>query len=390
MPKAKRLAVAAGVTLAATLALAPAASAAARTTTATDAMGAGCGCSHGGHDAVFVQTDNPLGNQIVAYRRAEDGTLSWDGIYNTGGLGGVLSGSVVDHLASQGSLTYDPRHALLYAVNAGSDTVSVFSVDGRRLILRQVVHSGGHFPVSVAAHDDIVYVLNALSGGSVQGYRVEGGRLVAVPGWHRELGLDPNATPQFVNTPGQVGFTGGGSQLVVTTKANGNAVDVFRLGQAGGIVGAPVVNTEPATVPFAFADAGPRHLFLTQAGPNTVATVRIDRDGTATQESVAATGQAATCWVTTVGDFLFASNAGSSTVSGFRIAPDRQLIPLGATATDPGTVDSAASPDRRYLYVQTGGEGIVDEFKINPDGSLTPIGTQPVPNAVGGEGIVAL
>jgi 6-phosphogluconolactonase (cycloisomerase 2 family) len=379
--KAKRLGVAAGVTLAAALALAPAASGAAS---------AGCGCSHGGRDAVFVQTDNPLGNQIVAYRRAEDGTLSWAGIYNTGGLGGVLSGSVVDHLASQGSLTYDPRHSLLYAVNAGSNTVSVFSVDGQRLALRQVVRSGGHFPVSVAVHDDVVYVLNALSGGSVQGYRVEGGRLSAVPGWRRELDLDPNATPQFVNTPGQVGFTGGGSQLVVTTKANGNAVNVFQLDKAGGIVGAPVVNMEPGAVPFGFADAGPRHLFLTQAGPNAVATVRVDRNGTATQESVADTGQAATCWVTTVGDFVYASNAGSSTLSGFRIAADRQLTPLGATATDPGTVDSAASSDHRYLYVQTGGEGIVDEFKINPDGSLTAIGTQPVPNAIGGEGIVAL
>jgi hypothetical protein len=55
----------------------------------------------------------------VAYHRASDGTLSPAGTYATGGLGGVLAGSVVDHLASQGSLSYDPWHALLYAVNAG-------------------------------------------------------------------------------------------------------------------------------------------------------------------------------------------------------------------------------------------------------------------------------
>jgi hypothetical protein len=35
-----------------------------------------------------------------------------------------------DHRASQGSLTADPRHGLLYAVNAGSDTISVFAVHG--------------------------------------------------------------------------------------------------------------------------------------------------------------------------------------------------------------------------------------------------------------------
>ena len=99
------------------------------------------GASH----AVFVQTDNTSGNQVVAYHRAPDGTLRRAGTYGTGGLGGILAGSVVDHLASQGSLTYDPWHSLLYAVNAGSDTVSVFAVRGDRLALRQVVSSGGSF-----------------------------------------------------------------------------------------------------------------------------------------------------------------------------------------------------------------------------------------------------
>ena len=82
-------------------------------------------------NVVFVQTDNTAGNQVVAYDRAPGGTLSLAGTYNTGGLGGQLSGSVVDHLASQGSLTYDQRNNLLYAVNAGSNTVSVFSVQRR-------------------------------------------------------------------------------------------------------------------------------------------------------------------------------------------------------------------------------------------------------------------
>src|SRR5689334_4752246 len=84
--------------------------------------------SHGAHalgadHVVFVQTDNTAGNQVVAYDRADNGTLTLADTYNTGGLGGVLNGSAVDHLASQGSLTYDRNNALLYAVNAGSNTV---------------------------------------------------------------------------------------------------------------------------------------------------------------------------------------------------------------------------------------------------------------------------
>ena len=96
----------------------------------------------GADHAVFVQTDNPAGNQIVAYHRNVNGTLVLAGTYPTDGLGGVLNGSAVDHLASQGSLTYDSLHDLLYAVNAGSNSVSVFSVHGDQLALRQVIPSG--------------------------------------------------------------------------------------------------------------------------------------------------------------------------------------------------------------------------------------------------------
>ena len=66
-----------------------------------------------------------------------------------------------------------------------------------------------------------------------------------------------------------------------------------------------------------------------------------------------------------------------------------QLALIGTTATDPGTVDAAASPDGQFLYVQTGGNGIVDGYQVGRNGSLSPIGSVTVPGAVGGEGIVA-
>ncbi len=204
----------------------------------------------GGNHVVFVQTDNTSGNQVVAYDRAADGALTWSHTYDTGGLGGVLTGSVVDHLASQGALTYDQRNNLLYAVNAGSNTVSVFSVWGDQLTLRQVVKSGGSFPVSVAVHGNLVYVLNAENGGTVQGYVAAFGHLLPLPGSGRALGLNAAATPQFTNTPGQVAFSPSGSQLIVTTKANGSAIDVFGVGYFGYLSAAPVVNAEPGAVPF--------------------------------------------------------------------------------------------------------------------------------------------
>lgn len=339
--------------------------------------------------AVFVQTDNTAGNQVVAYHRAADGTLSQAGIYPTGGLGGQLAGSVVDHLASQSSLGYDPRHDLLYAVNAGSNTISVFAVNGDRLSLRQVTGSGGEFPVSVAIHGDLVYVLNAENGGSVQGYTAFGDHLAPIPGSNRALGLDPNATPQYTNTPGQVAFSPDGAQLVVTTKANGNDIDVFGVSADGGLSAAPAVNNEPGAVPFAIAFDRAGHLVITEAGPSVLATFTLHGNGVVSPISAVPDGQAALCWVTRDGSVFFASNAGSASVSGYADSSGGQLTLLGAAGTDPGTVDSALSRGGRYLYVQTGGNGIVDEFAVGADGTLTEVGSVTVPGAVGGEGIAA-
>ena len=131
-------------------------------------------------------------------------------------------------------MTYDQRQGLLYVVNAGSNTVSVFSVARDHLFLRQVVSSGGVFPVSVTVHDGLVYVLNALGGGSVQGYFSFFGHLFPIPGLHRALGLTiPSDSNQFTHTPGQVAFSPDGSQLIVATKLNLSAIDVFALGPLG-------------------------------------------------------------------------------------------------------------------------------------------------------------
>jgi 6-phosphogluconolactonase (cycloisomerase 2 family) len=261
-------------------------------------------------NVVFVQTDSTTGNQVAAYLRADDGTLSIANTYNTGGLGGQLNGSVVDHLASQGSLTYDTDHALLYAVNAGSNTVSVFSVRGDELRLRQVISSGGTFPVSIAVHDHLVFVLNALDGGSVAGFRV------------------------------------------------------------------------------AFDPAG--HLVVANAGNNSLETYALGASGTVTPVSSVGTGQTATCWVASASGFFYTSNAASATLSGYADAADGTLTLLAPpTATDPGTVDAAASADGHFLYVQTGANGIVDEFQVNSDGSLTSIGSVTVAGSAGGEGIFA-
>ena len=100
-------------------------------------------------------------------------------------------------------------------------------------------------------------------------------------------------------------------------------------------------------------------------------------------------GQPATCWIAFAQGYLFASNAGGPSESGYQADPNGQLTLVGSTTTDPGTVDAAASTGGQFLYIQTGKNGIVDEFQVNANGTLTSIGSVTVTGATGGEGIVA-
>ncbi|MGY4644473.1 lactonase family protein [Cellulomonas sp. URHB0016] len=342
-----------------------------------------------GHQSVvYVPTNDAAGNEVRVLTRAPDGTLQAAGSYATDGTGGALTGAVVDRLASQGSVVLDRPAGLLYVVNAGSDTLSVFRVAGTELRLREVVPSGGDFPVSVAVHDGRVYVLNARGGGSVQGYVRHRDRLVPVGSWHRDLGLDPTATPEFTHTPGQVAFGPDGRTLLVTTKAATNAIDVFTFDRFGGPSATPTVTTVPGRVPFGLVLDGFGHVVVAEA-PNVVATFALGSDGTLTVLSEQATGQAATCWIAASGADVWASNAGSATVSGFRIDGPGALTATGVTPTLPGTVDASVSSDGRFLDVQTGAQGTVDTYAIGVDGTLTSVGSVVVPGTIGGEGIAS-
>lgn len=107
--------------------------------------------------AVFAATNDVNQNEVVMYARAETGALKYVGKFATGGRG---EGGVNDPLQSEGSLVLSNDHKYLLAVNAGSSTLSVFQVNGSGLRLLGVEPSHGGNPVSVAIHEDLVYVAN--------------------------------------------------------------------------------------------------------------------------------------------------------------------------------------------------------------------------------------
>ena len=338
----------------------------------------------GGHSQkdLFVQTDNTTANSIMVYQRAWDGTLTLAGTYTTGGMGGVAAGSVVDPLASQGSLASADHGRALLAVNAGSNTVSLFRVRGDHLWLKQVIASGGTFPVSIAVHGHLVYVLNAgVEGGSscVAGFRLAGSHLWMITGSQRSLGATDTTHPFYLASPGMVGFSPDGARLVVTTKFSGSLIDVFSVGHWGLLSATPMANVSATPVPFAFSFDPWGRLVTVEVGSSGISSYSFKPDNSLAFISSANDTKdavAASCWISRAGQYYFVSNAGSANLSIYRLDHGMaSLVGAMPTTAAAGTTDSVTTRDGHFLYVECGGAGVVLAYRIHGDGSLSLIQT---------------
>jgi 6-phosphogluconolactonase len=342
--------------------------------------------------AVFVMTNNADANQVIAFQRDPNGTLDDPHSYGTDGRG---SGGTVDPLASQGSLTLSTDGAWLFAVNAGSGSVSVFRVNGAKLELTDRVATEGSEPNSVAQFGSLVYVLNTAGSSSVVGFNFTNGRLVRIPNSLRLLSGNAVAS-------GSVAFSPDGQFLIVTEKATNN-LDVFKVQSDGSLSQATITKS---VGPGAFSASFTRnHVAVVSetgaGGPNSsaISSYSVQSDGTLTaiSSSVPTLGSA-NCWnvVTPDGRFVYVSNAGSGSISGFAIGSGGTLTPLPGTIlalnpTGSANIDIAVSSDGKFLYTLNAGTGAVGIFAIQPtNGTLTELGTAgSLPAAAGLNGIAA-
>jgi 6-phosphogluconolactonase (cycloisomerase 2 family) len=179
----------------------------------------------------------------------------------------------------------------------------------------------------------------------------------------------------FLNTPGQVGFSPDGNQLIVTTKANGSNIDVFGVRWDGRLAATPVANVSATPVPFGFVFDRAGHLVVAEAGASTLTTYNLRRNGTVTPLSSVADGQAALCWIAASGSNFYVANAGSGNVTAYKVDRNGGAT-LGAnTAAAAGSIDLTTTPDGQFLYAESGGTGAVFGFRIAPNGALTPVGS---------------
>jgi len=324
--------------------------------------------------AVYTLMNLTSGNAVAMFARAADGTLSAAGSVATGGTG---TGS---GLGSQGALTLSDGGRWLFAVNAGSNDVSIFRVRPTGLTLTSLVPSGGNRPISLTVHGNLLYVLNAGGAGNVTGFVLdEDGGATPIPGATRPLGGAG---------PAQVAFSRDGRSLVVTEKTS-NSIDVYAVDQDG-VASGPASYPSAGGTPFGFA-FGPRGEFVVSEAAGSASSYILGAGGNVSVASGAVlTHQGAPCWavVTQDGRFAYTANAQSGTISGFAVGTDGTIGLLdrsGATVTvGPGNLDLALSQSSRYLY-QLRSSGPITALRVENDGHLTILGVAgAMPGSVAG------
>jgi len=332
--------------------------------------------SNGAH-AVFVMTNAVGRNEVISFQRAADGSLQEGQTFATGGRG---TGGVTDPLESQGSLTLSQDHSFLFAVNGGSGEISVFFVDGSKLLLVDKAVSGGAEPNAVAQHGSLVYVLNVGGSSNVVGFRLNArGQLRKIPNSTRFLTTNNSEAASLAFSPD-------GQFLVVTERATNN-LDVFPV-QDDGTLGPIVVNPSPDPGAFSVSFAPDGAVLVSETGPtggnnaSAISSYSVIANGTLSPIStgVATLGNA-NCWnaVTPNGQFVYVSNAGSSTISGFAISAAGRLTPIGSTVvgTNPSgstNLDITVSADGKFVYTLNSGTGTIGIFAIQSDGTLNSLG----------------
>lgn len=320
--------------------------------------------------AVYTLTNGALGNSVKVFHRAGNGSLAAAGEFPTGG-NGTGSG-----LGNQGAVVRDGGR--LFAVNAGSNSISAFRVRGHALRLVDTVDSGGDMPISLTAHKGLLYVLNAGETGNITGFRYSRhGNLSKLRGSARPL--SGNATG-----PAQVSFDPDGELLVVTEKDT-NVIDLYKVANDTGRVSGPKPQASAGATPFGFGFDGHGHLIVSEAfggaqDASAVSSYKIGHRGIRPITPSAPTTETAACWivVTKDGRFAYTTNTGSGSVSGYKISRAGELTLLDADGrtgvTGPGPIDMALDRDSRFLYSLNSGDGTISGFRVRADGSLSPIG----------------
>ena len=339
---------------------------------------------------VYVNDNTAGANTIGAFDQHADGTLTpMSG--SPFAAGGAGTGAP---LGSQGALQVTADGRYLLAADAGSNEISVLRVrpDGTLTQAQgSPVSSGGIQPVSIAVHGKLVYVANlgnGTLGSNYTGFRLSsGGHLSALAGSTIPLPATAN--------PGDILFNSTGTNLVGievgTTDPSTFLIDSFTVGRDGlptPAAGSPFPAEAAGPFGSQFSPTEPGHLYVSNAhagaGNGSVSAFSVSRDGSLSSigDSPFFNGQTAPCWVEIShdGNYLFAVNTASVSISGYRIRGDGSLELLTTTPFQSGPgispFDARLDPSGEHLYVVDAAIAAVSIFEVD-GASLTELSSSP-------------
>ncbi len=350
---------------------------------------------------VYTETENttPGQNAVIAYAQNGGGQLTQIGSYPTLGTGFADTG----HLGPQDSdkeVIASPDGRFLFAVNQGSNTIAVFSVqvDGSLNLLHNApFSSGGTQPVSLTITEGRLYVVNR--GNEIAGQTgsiaptitvfniAPDGTLVqnSADTTTLPLGLspsqvlpDPAANLLFVDT-----FT----PVPLNNVPEANEILPFQIGGSGQLTLAPGggVGDPALATPYVLGltlNPSQNIIYAGLTGAGKIGVFTFDQAGDLTLEDTAAVQGAAPCWTTVSpnGQFLYSIDTGSDSVAVLSLADplhptEIQEFALGGPLNATGSASAprettdfefAFDPSGNFLYVIDHQTGTLGNF---PDGN---------------------
>ena len=328
-----------------------------------------------GNGHVYTLSNQVNGNKVLDYQRAGNGSLTFLADYPTGGNG--TGGG----LGNQGAVIFggDDENKILLAVNAGSNTISCFTVNDGKLKLRSTVSSGGMQPVSITQQGNVVFVLNAGGDGNISGFRLSdnSGELRPIANSTRPLSSGSAGAAQ-------ISFVNEGRVLAITEKAI-NKILTYTVNEWG-IPGDMHSITSANPTPFGFAVGQHGNIFVSEAaggtaGAGTLSSYRVYNNGAIQlTQGPLGTNQSAPCWVviTNNGKYAYTTNTASNNLSTFNInayTGNISVLNSISATTEKGPIDAALSKNSKFLYVLNSGSYSINAYKVADDGSLSNIQT---------------
>jgi 6-phosphogluconolactonase len=368
--------------------------------------------------AVYTETNDQSANKVVKFARKANGRLVKRAAVATGGKGSAQSvgcGPGCPILDSNYAVVNDGR--LVFAVNAGSDTITSFRDGPNGFKKVDTNPSGGDMPEGIAVHDGVLYVLNVNTSnsngttGNIYGVTyTPTGQLTSISGSSQPLAnfSPPEGTPGGAATARSIEFKPNGKVIVVTELAAGGGAGAIDTFVVGGNDKAKAVTAYPSSDGFPFGTAfnSDDTLLVTNLHapvPGTIGSMSsytVNNAGKVTPIDTKPTAGELPCWVAVTGDdkFAFAVNTGAgapATVARFKLLATGSLNFRGLTPERPNEfarTDIALSNGSHYAYVMspqvappTGAPpSHIDIYRVTATGGLVFVGQSAAGANLGG------